>query len=557
MLGLMALLGRYSLVSRVPLEKPAAVLADRASELRQSLGFVEPVVDRAWGFNYDDAYLRWASGQGSGKTRWAELPLGRPAVLRFWYRTSPRPLLPVFKGSAVNLSDPPLQLHGMTAIMLDSKGRLLRFESVPPQVETPATAQASGVDWPKLFAAAGIDPSTFSEIAPSRTPATYADERKAWTGTLPETKIPVRIEAAGYRGRPVLFEIVAPWTTAPRDPGQGGRQTNSNSPVFIYVLLGGAALAASVNVRRGRADRHGAVRVAAVTFFLMLSVWVLNPHVNDLADEQQRFFVSVGLALFVAGALYLLYLGLEPFVRRSWPMMLIGWSRVVAGRIRDPLIGRDILVGVAIGASLALMNYAADILPQRFGAPEATPRVSDLGSLVSARGFLVTLLSSVNNGLQNALITVFTFAVRRALFEWVTHSGARWSGRRWAWAGKLAMTDKTSERVFVALCVAVAGLFSLADSLEPWAPRLVGASYQVISTGLILGVLLRLGIFASAIMFTVNTLLLRMPLTLRGDALYATGAWITAAAIVMLAIAGFRMAIGPAGAATGSSRSPS
>lgn len=43
-------------------------------------------------------------------------------------------------------------------------------------------------------------------------------------------------------------------------------------------------------------------------------------------------------------------------------------------------------------------------------------------------------------------------------------------------------------------------------------------------------------------MFTVNTLLLRMPLTLRGDALSATGAWITAAAVIMLAVAGFRMA---------------
>ena len=62
-----------------------------------------------------------------------------------------------------------------------------------------------------------------------------------------------------------------------------------------------------------------------------------------MADEQQRFFVSIGLRLFVAGALYLLYLGLEPFVRRSWPTMLVGWSRVLAGRIRDPLIGRDIL----------------------------------------------------------------------------------------------------------------------------------------------------------------------------------------------------------------------
>jgi hypothetical protein len=554
-LGLMALLGRYSLISRVPLEKPAAVLADRALELRQSLGFVEPVADRASGFNHDDAYLRWAADQGSGKTRWAELPVGRPAVLRFWYRTSPRPLLPIFKGSAVSLSDPPLQVHGMTSMTLDTKGRLLNFESAPPQVETPATTPPAGVDWSKLFAAAAIDQATFTETAPSRTPATFADERKAWTGTLPETKIPVRIEAAGYRGRPVLFEIVAPWTSTPREPG--GRPRNSGSPVFIFVLLTGAAAVAYTNVRRGRADRHGAFRLAAFTFFLFLTMWILNPHVDDLADEQQRFFVSVGLSLFVAGALYLIYLGLEPFVRRSWPMMLIGWSRVLAGRVRDPLIGRDILIGVAVGASLALLNYAADLLPMKFGTPEGTPHLTDFSSLLHARGFILMLLLGVNAGLQNALITVFMFGVFRALFEWVTHSGARWSGKRWAWAGKLTMSDKTSERVFAVLCVVVAGVFSLADSRDPWAPRLIQASYQMLSTALILVVLLRLGIFASAIMFAVNFLLLRMPLTLNGEALYATGAWITAAAILVLAAAGFRMATAPGAGITGSSGSPS
>ena len=353
----------------------------------------------------------------------------------------------------------------------------------------------------------------------------------------------MRIEAAGYRGRPVLFDIVAPWTTAPRDPGPGGRQGN-NSPIFIYILLGGAALAAWGNVRRGRADKQGAFRLAVFTFFLLVSVGLVNTHVDDVADEQQRFFVGVGLSLFVAGALYLLYLGLEPFVRRSWPTMLVGWSRVLAGRVRDPLIGRDILVGVAVGAALALMNLATDIVPMRFGMPEPTPHATDLGSLIHARGFIITLLNSVNVGLQNALISVFEFAVLRALFDWVTHSGARWSGRRWAWAGKLArwaMSDKTSERVFVMLAVACSALITYGGN-GPAMPRLLNAFYQAISTTVILIVLLRVGIFASAIMFFVNFLLLRVPLTFDGGALYATHAWFTVAGILALAAAGYWMA---------------
>jgi serine/threonine-protein kinase len=535
-----AIVGRTSLLARVPLAKPALVLADRAEELRQSFGFADPMGDHASGYFHDDTFLKWAADHGSGKARWAELADGRPAALRFWYRTSPRALLPIAKSSPVSPSDPPLQLNGMTITILDTKGRLLRFEAAPPQVETAATAPAASVDWSKLFAAAGLDRSAFAEAAPSRTPATYADERKAWTGTMPETTIPVTIEAAGYRGRPVLFGMVAPWSTALREPGPPARP--GGNPIFIFVLLGGAVLAAYANVRRGRADRQGAFRLAAFTFFLLAAIWVIAPHVNDVAEELQRLFTSVGLALFVAGALYLIYLGLEPFVRRSWPSMLVGWSRLLGGRLRDPLIGRDVLVGAACGAALALLSVAAAMLPARLGLPEPIPHTTDVGPLLSARGVIGTILMSMNIGLQNALITVFEFALLRAFFEWATHSGLRWSGRRWAWAGKLAMSDKTSERVFVALVLAMVTLLAFALGDRTGGQRLLDVCYEAIVTIVILVVLLRIGIFASAIMFFVQFVLLRMPLTFDGNAVYASGAWLTAAGILALAAAGFWMA---------------
>jgi serine/threonine-protein kinase len=535
-----ALAGRLSLVGRAAPAKPAAVLADRAEELRQSLGFTEAVADHAAGFAYDDAYLRWAAEQSTGASRWASLPAGRPAALRFWYRTSPRPLLPFVKSNGVNPGDPPLQLHGMTTMSLDTKGRLLRFESAPAQVETAVASPAPHVDWTKLFAAAGLDMAAFAETTPSRTPSTYADERKAWTGTLPETTIPIKIEAAGYRGLPVLYDIVTPWAPTAREPGKSTRQ-GGNNPIFIYLLLGGAAFAAWRNVRRGRADMAGAFRLAAFTFFLALAIWIVSPHVDDVPDEQQRFFTSVGLALFVAGALYLLYLGLEPFVRRSWPTMLVGWSRMLAGRIRDPLIGRDILVGAAMGAAVALLNLAADALPPMLGMPPPLPHLTDLGPLLNARSVVLTVLASVNIGLQNALITVFEFAVLRALFEWVTHSGARWSGKRWKWGEKLAMSDRTSERVFIVLCIFIFGLISYLGN-GPAGPRLMGAAYQVMATAITLVVLLRVGIFASAVMFAVNFLLLRMPLTLDGNALYAGGAWVAIATVIAVAATGLWMA---------------
>jgi len=145
--------------------------------------------------------------------------------------------------------------------------------------------------------------------------------------------------------------------------------------------------------------------------------------------------------------------------------------------------------------------------------------------------------------LQNALITVFEFAIFRAVFDWVTRNGVQWAARSRAWAGKLVMSDTTSERVFVALCVVVITVLSFQGS-GPAGQRAINASYQATSTLLTLVVLLRVGLFASAVMFFVNFLLLRMPLTFDGHALYAGGSWLTIVGILALAAAGLWMARG-------------
>src|SRR5262249_19628059 len=156
-----------------------------------------------------------------------------------------------------------------------------------------------------------------------------ADDRKAWKGTLPGSGIPITIEAASYRGRPVMFQIVYPWTAATREPGRaGGAPANW---VFVTLALVAAAIASYRNLRRGRADRRGAFRIASFMVLLLVAGWLAGPHVSPGSEEQQRFFARTGLALFVGFAMYLLYLGLEPFVRRLWPSMLVTWTRVLNG----------------------------------------------------------------------------------------------------------------------------------------------------------------------------------------------------------------------------------
>src|SRR6185437_6867285 len=196
------------------------------------------------------------------------------------------------------------------------------------------------VDWPRLFAAADLDPSTFKETTPSQTPDTYADERRAWQGPLPGTNTVIRIEAAAYRGKPVLFDVIGPWSRATRDLAPQSA-ANANA-ISIYLLLAGAGWVAWRNVRRGRADQRGGFRLAVFTVLLSVAIWLVRPHVIGMKAEQDRFFDQTGLAFFIGLAMYVIYLGLEPFVRRAWPSMLVGWSRLLSGRIRDPLIGRDL-----------------------------------------------------------------------------------------------------------------------------------------------------------------------------------------------------------------------
>lgn len=61
---------------------------------------------------------------------------------------------------------------------------------------------------------------------------------------------------------------------------------------------------------------------------------------------------SLGFTLFACGLLGVLYLALEPYVRRTSPAMLVSWSRLLAGSWRDPLVGRDVLIGCLLAAML-------------------------------------------------------------------------------------------------------------------------------------------------------------------------------------------------------------
>lgn len=158
------------------------------------------------------------------------------------------------------LDDPPLDVSGMTLVRLNPLGRLTQLIAVPPQVETPAGAVASP-DWAGLFSAAGLDFSKWPPAEPAWTPPVYSDVRAAWTGSLAERPgVPMRIEAAAYRGKPVYFDLIGPWTRPGRM--QPYRLTAGElaflvtGMVLFLSMLGIGAMLARRNLRLGRGDRR-------------------------------------------------------------------------------------------------------------------------------------------------------------------------------------------------------------------------------------------------------------------------------------------------------------
>ena len=129
-------------------------------------------------------------------------------------------MVPIGGANIVTRLNPPTTRSGMLSLTLDRTGRLVSLLAVPVQIETSqegagASTSTPAADWQSLFAEAGLPIAQFSPVKPRWIPPIFADARAAWEGAYPERPdVPIRIEAAATLGKPVYFEIVAPWTRA-------------------------------------------------------------------------------------------------------------------------------------------------------------------------------------------------------------------------------------------------------------------------------------------------------------------------------------------------------
>jgi serine/threonine-protein kinase len=346
--------------------KSPEVLTERAAGIAAGAGLPrQEVLTTGWTTNFRQ--LAWIAGRDDSRRRWERLKNG-PAPISFWVRQEPGPLLRQGRDLAPTMTDPPQTAAGASTLAVDPQGRLVALTAVPQ-----TSWKARPADWQTLFAAAGLDFARCPATTPRMLPPAYADARRAWSGTHPDDGTPIRVEAAAWRGTPVFFQIAAPWDDAPERigalpfEGRSGNAYRLATSIVILVFAVVGVLLAWRTLRRRRGDRSGAIRVAAVLFVLQLIATIgFADHALSAAHETRIVLSATATALLWAAGYFLVYIALEPFVRRHWPDRLIAWVRLLSGDWRDPMVGRDVLVGIAGGlghVAIALIPNVLGIIP--------------------------------------------------------------------------------------------------------------------------------------------------------------------------------------------------
>jgi len=397
---------RYSGLEKMHLELTPEVLAQKAREIAARLGYPEHAPDSVADLQYDGDLQDYFETKEKPKPDWPALLAGRPSLLRFWYRQSPDALFAdQFRDQSLNpgivtRDDPPPTLSGMMNLELDPQGRLIHFLAIPPQKDSDTTAPSPPFDWNVLFSAAGLDPARFQRTEPAWNSLASSDTRMAWTGSWPGSARPLRVEAAAYRGKPVFFSLIGAWTKSDRmkspETSFGKKVTQAISILLLLSLFFGAITLARRNYRQGRGDREGALRLAGIMFVLEMLLWLCRAHFVLAFSTIGLLIVQISTALFISGSTWVLYLALEPWVRKRWPQAIISWSRALSGQFRDPLVGRDILFGVMLGVVwILIFQFRSIQMMHRGAAPPLQSQEYLMGGREALGAWLLQIPQSI------------------------------------------------------------------------------------------------------------------------------------------------------------------
>ena len=376
------------------------------------------------------------------------------------------------------------------------------------------------------------------EIAAARAPSTPAIDRAFWWWAAerdnriqftyresPRLLVPANLfrEVTTYDPPPdsagtVLVTLNADGTPSTateafRDVWSTGRPRVGELLYWIAILVGliACAILARRNLRAGEGDRKGAWRLSLfVCSSCAVAAGLRAHHIPSVVDEVAWLLGIAGWSMVWGLFSWLAYISSEPYVRRWWPEALVSWARLLAGRGRDPLVGRHVLVGVVIGVlSAALLLLQLKISGQH---PVPVLRLTAIESLASPTTFGSLFIFAICIGLLTPLIGLaFLVALR-------------------------LIVGRTS---IAATLLVIFTVPVFAAALSP-----VDIVFGIIFTVLGLAVLFRIGLLAHVAAQIVLHSLTWLPLTLDGDAWYFDRSVLVLLAIAALAVYGFLAALG-------------
>ena len=517
----------FSVIEHIPFDLGPGTLQVRARDIVESLGYRDAPADSVWWFRVDNEYLDRVNRMRPSES-FAELWNAVPGPVRFRYRQSVTRLDPWHRGGMTPAGNPP-PAPGDVLVETDLRGRLLALSVMPLPFR--ATASSHNVDWPALVAAARVgEPGSFIASESRWWPESAADVREAREGIYAGNR--VRLEAAARGGLPVFFRLVLPWDKAP-DAADAAASATARAAVISGWIVDGATWITRIvllvlvwrNLRLRRGDRVSAKWLGIVVGIATAAWEALSP-TPPARDLDWALVAGLGNG-FLA---WILYLGLEPAVRRTWPQLLVTWTRLLNGQWRDPLVGRALLAGV-LGGSLYRMPGAQPVY-RLLDLPGGGPTEWS-GSLAGGWGFTAGACEALLSGLMTAVIYLAILLILRLVLR----------RKSLAWVG------------FLLLGVAF-GYFQARSyrptTIHPGALIIFGFVFAA----LIIWVLWKHGALALGTLVFVSNLELLAPWTLDLSRWYAWRQFVVMALVVAIAVWGFRNVLGkqsafPSGALDG------
>ncbi len=199
---------------------------------------------------------------------------------------------------------------------------------------------------------------------------------------------------------------------------RGGKASQIIGLSIALIIFAGGLFLAYRNYSRGKGDREGALRLASLIFVLEITICLFRSHFVPTLDTVGLIIFGISTALFVSAFLWVLYVALEPYVRRNWPQTIISWTRILSGHLRDPLVGRDLLFGVLLGIFWVFVFAVGELLLIRAGAQ---PQLANSEFLMGTPEGVALGLANIVSSIQTTLVFFFLIVFLRVLLKnrWV------------------------------------------------------------------------------------------------------------------------------------------